>query len=92
MDLKFRFPDSCRDEQLNLRSQQLIVSTVEDSVLQTEMTDLLSLWKRMTPSVSSSSNPWVGWVRSSLTVEMRSGLSDVPLTLVLMETYVTLMI
>jgi hypothetical protein len=32
-----------RAEQLNLRSQQRIVATVEDSVLRTEMTDLESL-------------------------------------------------
>ncbi len=36
------FVDSCRPEQLNLLSQQHIVSTVEDSVLRTEMTDLES--------------------------------------------------
>ncbi len=42
-DLKFRFSDSSRAEQLNLRSQQCIVVTVEDSVLRTEMTDLESL-------------------------------------------------
>ena len=42
-DLKFRFPGSRRAEQLNLRSQQRIVATVEDSVLLTEMTVLESL-------------------------------------------------
>ena len=42
-DLKSRFPDSRRTEQLNLRSQQHIVSTVEDSVLRMEMTGFESL-------------------------------------------------
>ena len=42
-DLKSRFADSRRAEQLSLRSQQLIVATVEDSVLRTEMTGLESL-------------------------------------------------
>ena len=42
-DLKFRFVDSSRVEQLSLRSQQRIVSTVEDSVLRTEMSGLESL-------------------------------------------------
>ncbi len=42
-DLKFRFADSCRGEQLNLHSQQRIVTTVEDSVLRTEMAGLESL-------------------------------------------------
>ena len=42
-DLKSRLVGSCRAEQLNLHSQQCIVSTVEDSVLRTEMTDLESL-------------------------------------------------
>ena len=41
-DLKFRFAGSRRAEQLNLRSQQRIVATVEDSVLRTEMTGLES--------------------------------------------------
>jgi hypothetical protein len=36
------FPGSRRAEHLNLRSQQRIVDTVEDSVLRTEMTDLES--------------------------------------------------
>jgi hypothetical protein len=42
LDLKLMFVDSLRSEQLNLRSQQSIVSNVEDSVLRTEMTDLES--------------------------------------------------
>ena len=42
-DLKFRFTCFRRAEQLNLRSQQCIVATVEDSVLRTEMTGLESL-------------------------------------------------
>ena len=36
-DLKSRFTDSCRTEQLSLHSHQHIVVTVEDSVLRTEM-------------------------------------------------------
>jgi hypothetical protein len=36
------FPGSRRAEQLSLRSQQLIVATVEDSVLRTEMAGLES--------------------------------------------------
>jgi hypothetical protein len=36
------FPGSHRSEQLSLFSQQHIVTTVEDSVLRTEMTDLES--------------------------------------------------
>ena len=36
------FADSHRAEQLNLRSQQRVVATVEDSVLRTEMTGLES--------------------------------------------------
>jgi hypothetical protein len=36
------FADSRRAEQLSLRSQQNIVTTVEDSVLRTEMTGLES--------------------------------------------------
>ena len=42
-DLKLMFPDSRRAEQLNLRSQQSIVGTVEGSVLRTEMDGLESL-------------------------------------------------
>ena len=41
-DLKLMFSGSRRAEQLNLRSQQRIVTTVEDSVLRTEMADLES--------------------------------------------------
>ncbi len=41
-DLKLMFVVSCRDEQLVLYYQQLIVATVEDSVRRTEMTDLES--------------------------------------------------
>ena len=36
------FPDSRRAEQQSLRSHQRIVTTVEDSVLRTEMTGLES--------------------------------------------------
>ncbi len=36
------FVVSCHTEQLNLLSQQRIVTTVEDSVLRTEMVDLES--------------------------------------------------
>ncbi len=39
LDLKLMFPDSCHTEQLSLCSQQHIVTTVEDSVLRTEMDD-----------------------------------------------------
>ena len=42
LDLKLTFVGSCRAEQLSLSSQQHIVSTIEDSVLRTEMTDLES--------------------------------------------------
>ena len=41
-DLKLKFVGSRRHEQLSSRSQQLIVATVEESVLRTEMTDLES--------------------------------------------------
>ena len=41
-DLKLMFEGSRRAEQLSLRSQQRVVSTVEESVLKTEMTDLES--------------------------------------------------
>ncbi len=41
-DLKLMFSGSRRAEQLTLRSQQLIVATVEDSVLRTEMAGLES--------------------------------------------------
>jgi hypothetical protein len=36
------FTGSCLPEELNLHSQQCIVTTTEDSVLRTEMTDLES--------------------------------------------------
>jgi hypothetical protein len=42
LDLKLMFAGSRRAEQLNLRSQQRIVATVEDSVLRTEMAGLES--------------------------------------------------
>ena len=41
-DLKIKFVGSFRAEQLSLRSQQRIVTTVEDSVLRTEMPGLES--------------------------------------------------
>jgi hypothetical protein len=41
-DLKLKFVGSRRVEQLSLRSQQLIVATVEESVLRMEMTGLES--------------------------------------------------
>ena len=41
-DLKLMFSGSRRAEQLSLRSQQRIVATVEESVLQTEMAGLES--------------------------------------------------
>ena len=61
--------------QLN-HPQQRIVTTVEDSVIWTEMTDLekLRLRKRIPPSVSSSLSWWVDWDRSGLTVETKPGL------------------
>jgi hypothetical protein len=72
-DLKSRFPDSRRAEQLSLRSQYRIVTTVEDSVLRTEMAGLESL-EEDDPKASSSIRPWAGWSRSDLTVETRPGL------------------
>ncbi len=41
-DLKLKYVGSRQVEQLNSRSQQLVVATVEESVLKTEMTDLES--------------------------------------------------
>ncbi len=41
-DLNLKYVGSRQSEQLNLRSQQRIVATVEESVLKTEMTDLES--------------------------------------------------
>jgi hypothetical protein len=41
-DLKLKYVGSRQTEQLNLRSQQRVVATVEESVLKTEMTDLES--------------------------------------------------
>jgi hypothetical protein len=41
-DLNLKFVDSRRAEQLSLCSQQHIVTTVEESVLRTEMADLES--------------------------------------------------
>ena len=41
-DLKLMFVGSSRAEQLHLCSEHLVVTTVEDSVLRTEMTDLES--------------------------------------------------
>ena len=72
-DLKFRFAGWRRAEQLSLRSQQRIVATVEDSVLRTEMAGLESL-EEDDPKRILFYNPWVGWDRSGLTVEMRPGL------------------
>ncbi len=42
LDLKLMFVESGRTEQLNLHLQQRIVTTVEDSVLRTEMSGLES--------------------------------------------------
>jgi hypothetical protein len=42
LDLNLMFEDSCHVEQLSLNSQLCIVTTVEDSVLRTEMADLES--------------------------------------------------
>jgi hypothetical protein len=72
-DLKARFADSRRAEQLSLRSQQRIVATVEDSVLRTEMAGLESL-EEDAPKRILFYTP-MGWLdRSGLTVEMRPGL------------------
>ena len=64
-DLKARFPDSRRAEQLSLRSQQRIVATVEDSVLRTEMTGLESL-EEDAPKRILFYTPmgWLGQIRS----------------------------
>jgi hypothetical protein len=59
------FPDSRRTEQLILRSQQLIVATVKDSVLRTEMGGLESQ-EEDTPKRILSFNPmsWLEQIRS----------------------------
>ena len=64
-NLKVRFASSCRVEQLNLRSQQRIVATVEDSVLRTEMTGLESL-EEDDPKRILFYKPmgWLGQIRS----------------------------
>ncbi len=54
-DLKLKFLGSCRTEQLSLRSQQRIVATVE-SLYYGWRWLVLSLRKRMPPSVFSSSS------------------------------------
>jgi hypothetical protein len=54
-DLKLMFAGSRRAEQLTWRSQQRVVTTVEESVLKMERTDLESQ-EEDAPSVSSSSN------------------------------------
>ena len=69
-DLKSRFVRSRRSKQLSLRSQQRPLRTPYFG----RKWLTLSLWKRMTPSASSSTSPWVVWDRSGLTVEMRPGL------------------
>ena len=65
-DLKVRFADSRRAEQLSLRSQQRIVATVEDSVLRTEMAGLESL--------EEDAPKRILFYTPGLTVEMRPGL------------------
>ena len=64
-DLKARFAVSRRAEQLNLRSQQRIATTVEDSVLRTEMTGLESL-EEDAPKRILFYTPmgWLGQIRS----------------------------
>ncbi len=64
-DLKLRFAGSRRVEQLRLRSQQRIVSTIEDSVLRTEMTGLESL-EEDDPKCILFYKPmgWLGQIRS----------------------------
>jgi hypothetical protein len=64
-DLKSRFADSRRAEQLRLRSQQRIVATVEDSVLRTEMTGLESLEEDDPKRILFyKSMGWLGQIRS----------------------------
>jgi hypothetical protein len=64
-DLKLMFPGSHRAEQLSLRSHQRVVTTVEESVLKMEMTDLESQEedapKRLLFFKSMS---WLGQIRS----------------------------
>ena len=54
-DLKITFAVSCRTEHLRLRTQQRIITTTEDSVRRTEMTNLDPLDEDV-PSVSSPSS------------------------------------
>jgi hypothetical protein len=56
-DLKLMPAGSLRAEQLRLYSQQLIVATVEDSVLRTEMVDLESQ-EEDAPNRLSFPPPW----------------------------------
>jgi hypothetical protein len=64
-DLNLMFPGSRRVEQLRLRSQQRIVTTVEDSVLRTEMTGLESQ-EEDDPKCILFFKPmsWLGQIRS----------------------------
>jgi hypothetical protein len=68
------FPDSCRAEHLNLRSQQHIVTTVEDSVLRTEMTGLESQEEDVPKSILFfKPMSWLGQIRSHRRDETWSG-------------------
>jgi hypothetical protein len=64
-DLKLMFAGSRRAEQLSLRSQQRVVTTVEESVLKTEMTGLESQ-EEDTPKCILFFKPmsWLGQIRS----------------------------
>ncbi len=76
-DLNLQFVGSRRQEHLSSRCQQRVVATVEESVLRTEMAGLEPLRKKMPPSVSSFTNPWLGWGRLDLTV--RTKIPDPPI-------------
>ena len=63
-DLNLMFPGSRRVEQLRLRSQQRIVTTVEDSVLRTEMTGLESQEEDVPPRILFNKTiNWLGQIR-----------------------------
>ena len=64
-DLKLIFVGSRHTEQLNLRSQQRIVSTVEDSVFRTEMDDLESQEEDVPKSILFfKPMSWLGQIRT----------------------------
>jgi hypothetical protein len=62
-DLKLKCVGSRRAEQLSLRSHQRIVSTVEDSVLRTEMTGLESPEDHSPKSILFKPMSWLGQIR-----------------------------